>query len=261
MIHPTAIVSEKAKIGKNVEIGAYSIIGDEVELADNVKIMSHVCVDGFTYIGKGTKIFPFAAIGFIPQDLKFNGEKSRVIVGENNSIREYVTIHPGTKLGNMKTVIGNGNLLMIGVHIAHDCIIGNDVVLANNATLAGHVEIGDHAIIGGLSAVHQFVRIGHHAIIGGMTGVERDVIPYGAVKGERGHLYDINILGLKRANFAKDEIDSIRKAYQIIFFGNKILSENLSEAEKNLKNSFAVKEIVNFMRHKTNRSFCLPKGK
>ena len=261
MIHPTAIVSKKAKIGKNVEIGAYSVIGDDVELADDVKIMSHVCVDGVTYIGKGTKIFPFAAIGFIPQDLKFKGEKSRVIVGENNSIREYVTIHPGTEQGNMETVVGNNNLLMIGVHIAHDCILGNAIVMANNATLGGHVEVGDHAIIGGLSAVHQFVRIGHHAIIGGMTGVERDVIPYGAVKGERGHLYDINVLGLKRAEFSRDEIESIRKAYQMIFFGDKVLSENITETEKILKDSSGVKEIVNFMRHKTNRSFCLPKGK
>lgn len=261
MIHPTAVVSEKAKIGKDVEIGPYSVIGYGVELADGVKVMSHVCIDGNTCIGKNTVIFPFAAIGFIPQDLKFNGEESKIVIGESNTIREYVTIHPGTKFGNMKTVIGDNNLLMVGVHIAHDCIIGNDIVLANNATLAGHVEVGNSAIIGGLSAVHQFVRIGHNAIVGGMTGVERDVIPYGAVKGERGHLYDINVLGLKRANFSREEIDSIRKAYQMIFFGDKVLAVNVNEAEEKLGNSSGVKEIVNFMRHKTNRSFCLPKGK
>lgn len=261
MIHSTAIVSDRAKIGNNVEIGAYSVIGDSVEIADNVKVMCHVCVEGDTYIGEGTKIYPFAAIGFQPQDLKFHGEKSKVIIGKNNSIREYVTVHPGTEGGAMQTIIGDNNLLMIGVHVAHDCIVGNNTVLANNATLAGHVEVGDFAIIGGLSAVHQFVRIGHNAIIGGMTGVERDVIPFGAVKGERGHLYDVNVLGLKRANFSREEIVAIREAYQIIFFGDDILSENLNNAEKKLKNFGGVKEIVNFMRYKSSRSYCLPKGK
>jgi len=261
MIHSTAIISNKSKIGNNVEIGAYSVIGDGVEIADDVKIMSHVCIEGDTYIGQGTKIFPFAALGFQPQDLKFHGEKSTVIIGRNNSIREYVTIHPGTEGGAMQTVIGDNNLLMIGVHVAHDCIIGNNTVLANNVTLAGHVEIGDYAIIGGLSAIHQFVRVGHNAIIGGMTGVERDVIPFGAVKGERGHLYDVNVLGLKRANFSRKEIFAIREAYQIIFFGNDVLSENLNNAEKKLQNFDGVKEIVNFMRYKSSRSYCLPKGK
>ena len=261
MIHSTAIISDRAKIGSNVEIGPYSIIGDNVEIADNVKIMSHVCVDGDTYIGEGTQVFPFAAVGFCPQDLKFHGEKSRVIIGRNNLIREYVTIHPGTEGGVMRTVIGDNNLLMIGVHVAHDCIVGNNTVLANNVTLAGHVEVGDYAIIGGLSAVHQFVRIGHNAIIGGMTGIERDVIPFGAVKGERGHLYDINVLGLKRANYSREEIVALREAYQIIFFGDKILLENLEAAEKKLSNFDGVKEIVNFMRYKSNRSYCLPKGK
>ncbi len=261
MIHSTAIISDKAIIGNNVEIGAYSIIGDNVKIADNVKIMSHVCVEGDTYIGEGTQIFPFAAIGFRPQDLKFHGEKSKVIIGKNNSIREYVTVHPGTEGGTMQTVIGDNNLLMIGVHVAHDCIIGNNTVLANNVTLAGHVEIGDQAIIGGLSAVHQFVRIGHNAIIGGMTGVERDVIPFGAVKGERGHLYDVNILGLKRANFSREEILAIREAYEIIFLGDDVILENLNKAEKKLSNFESVKEIVSFMRYKSNRSYCLPKGK
>jgi len=261
MIHSTAIISSKAKIGNNVEIGAYSVVGDGVEIADDVKIMSHVCIEGDTYIGQGTKIFPFAAIGFQPQDLKFHGEKSKVIIGRNNSIREYVTIHPGTEGGAMQTVIGDNNLLMIGVHVAHDCIVGNNTVLANNVTLAGHVEVGDYAIIGGLSAVHQFVRVGHNAIIGGMTGIERDVIPFGAVKGERGHLYDVNVLGLKRANFSREEIVAIREAYQIIFFGNDILSENFNNAEKKLQNFGGVKEIVNFMRYKSSRSYCLPKGK
>ena len=260
MIHPTAIVSSNAKIAENVKIGAYSVIDGNVELAEGVEIMSHVCVGGDTYVGEETKIFPFAAIGFQPQDLKYNGEKSKVIIGKHNSIREYVTIHPGTEKGIMKTVIGDNNLLMVGVHVAHDCIIGNNTVLANNATLGGHVEIGNNVIIGGLAALHQFVRIGHHAVIGGMTGVERDVIPYGAVKGDRGHLYDINVLGLRRANFGREEIEAIREAYNMIFFGEKVLAENINDAEKKLQNSDGVKEIINFMRYKSHRSFCLPKG-
>lgn len=259
MIHSTAIVSSSAKIGQNVRIGAYSVIGDEVELCDNVEVMSHVCISGRTIIGEGTKVFPFAAIGFEPQDLKYHGEKSKVIIGKNNSIREYVTIHPGTEGGAMQTVVGDNNLLMIGVHIAHDCVIGNNTVLANNVTLAGHVVVGNDVIIGGLSAVHQFVRIGHNAIIGGMAGVERDVIPYGAVKGERGHLYDINVIGLRRAGINKSEIKALQDAYEIIFHGENNLIENLSQAEKILNYSQCANEIFKFMREKTNRSFCLAK--
>ncbi len=259
MIHQTAIISSSAKLGKNVKIGAYSIIGDDVVLDDNVEVMSHTCVDGRTFIGKGTKIFPFAAIGFCPQDLKYHGENSRLVIGENNSIREYVTIHPGTENDSMKTIIGNNNLFMIGVHVAHDCVIGNNVVLANNVTLAGHVKIGDSVIIGGLSAVHQFVRIGHNAIIGGMAGVERDVIPYGAVKGERGHLYDINIIGLKRNRVDNKEIKALQDAYKIIFHGSATILENLKKAEDLLKDSSYAREIFNFMREKSIRSFCLAK--
>ncbi|MBE6446877.1 MAG: acyl-ACP--UDP-N-acetylglucosamine O-acyltransferase [Alphaproteobacteria bacterium] len=260
MIHPTAIISPLAKIGKNVKIGPYSVIGDEVELCDDVEIFSHVCINGRTAIGNGTKVFPFAAIGFSPQDLKYNGEKSCVVVGKNNVIREYVTIHPGTEGGNMKTVIGDGNLLMIGVHVAHDCVIGDGAILANNATLAGHVAVGNHVIIGGLSAVHQFVRIGHHAIIGGMAGVERDVIPYGAVKGERGYLYDVNVVGLLRSGVDRSEIKALQAAYDMIFHGGKTLMENLKQAEEALKDSPYAKEIFNFMNEKSKRSFCQTKG-
>lgn len=261
MIHSTAIVSSSAKLGRNVKIGPYAVIGDKVELADDVEIMSHVCVDGRTYVGSGTKIYPFAAIGFPPQDLKFHGEDSEVIIGQNNSIREYVTVHPGTEGGAMKTVIGNNNLLMIGVHIAHDCIIGNNTVLANNVTLGGHVQIGDDAIIGGMSAIHQFVRIGQHAIVGGMSGVERDVIPYGAVKGERSHLYDINMIGILRSGIDRNEIRLLKEAYKMIFYNEKTLAESVLEAEAHFSDSATVQEIVKFMKEKTNRSFCLPKDR
>ncbi|MDR2067874.1 MAG: acyl-ACP--UDP-N-acetylglucosamine O-acyltransferase [Holosporaceae bacterium] len=259
MIHPSAVISPSAKIGKNVQIGPYSVIGDEVDLRDNVEILSHVCVDGRTVVGEGTKIFSFAAIGYPPQDLKYGGESSILIIGKNNSLREYVTIHPGTRGGIMKTVIGDNNLFMIGVHIAHDCVIGNNVIMGNNATLGGHVKIDDSVIIGGLSAVHQYVRIGRNAVIGGMSGVERDVIPYGAVKGERARLYGINLIGLKRSGVSRQEITKLRKAYDVIFSRVGTLNENLNALEQIVESSSYVNDIVKFMRGDANRSFCLPK--
>lgn len=260
MIHQTAIVSNKAHIGQDVNIGPYCIIGDDVKIGDGVELMSHVCISGDTTIGNGTKVFPFAAIGYRPQDLKYHGEKNRIIVGKNNSIREYVTIHPGTEGGISETIVGDDNLLMIGVHIAHDCVIGSHIVMGNNATLGGHVIVEDNVIIGGLAAVHQFVRIGAHAMIGGMSGVERDVIPFGAVKGERASLYDLNIIGMQRMNMPRSEILSMKKLYESIFFGNDTLEHNVEYAEKTLEseNAFA-KHIIDFMKSASHRSFCLPK--
>ncbi|MDR1551481.1 MAG: acyl-ACP--UDP-N-acetylglucosamine O-acyltransferase [Holosporaceae bacterium] len=259
MIHSTAIVSPSARIGKNVRIGPYSVIGDIVELEDDVEIMSHVCVSGHTRVGKGTRIFPFASIGYEPQDLKYKGEESQLIIGKRNTIREYVTVHPGTAEDSMKTVVGDDNLFMISVHIAHDCIIGNNIVMGNNATLGGHVKIGDNAIIGGMTAIHQRVRIGRLAVIGGMSGVEKDVIPYGAVKGDRAYLYDVNIVGLRRANVERKEILALKKAYETIFFGPKTLSENLTEAEQETSGASCVYHLLDFMKNGTNRSFCSPR--
>jgi UDP-N-acetylglucosamine acyltransferase len=258
LIHQTAIVSENAKIGSGVNIGPYSVIGDDVELEDNVEIMSHVCIGGCTTVGERTKIFPFATIGYQPQDLKYKGEKSRLIIGKNNSIREYVTMHPGTQDGAMLTSVGEGCLFMVGVHIAHDCVIGNNVVMGNNATLGGHVEIADDVIIGGLSAVHQYTRIGKGAIIGGMSGVERDVIPYANVKGERAHLAGLNMIGLKRANVDKGVIFTLKKAYELIFSSSDVLSNNLERTEKSFKDVPMIRDIVDFMRHKSDRSYCQP---
>jgi UDP-N-acetylglucosamine acyltransferase len=261
LIHQTAIVSPSAHLGKNVRVGPYSIIGDNVEIKDDVEIMSHVCIGGYTTVGEGTKIFPFASIGYIPQDLKYKGEKSTLIIGKNNVIREYVTMHPGTEGGIMKTVIGDNNLFMISVHIAHDCVIGNDIVMGNNSTLGGHVKVGDSTIIGGFVAVHQWVRIGCHAVIGGMSGVERDVIPYGAVKGERAHLYDINVIGLRRAGVQRQEIVALQKAYSTIFSKEGTISQNVQEVEKSLKGIPCVDCLIEFMKSDTDRSFCLPKEK
>lgn len=255
-IHPSAIVDKNAKIGENVEIGAFSIIGENVEIGDNTIVKSHCVIEGFTKIGKNNIIFPFVAIGQNPQDLKFNGEKSEIVIGDNNKIREYVTIHPGTKDDNLITKIGNNCLFMVSAHIAHDCIVGNNVILANNATLAGHVKVGDHAIIGGLSAVHQFVRIGHNAMIGGMSGVEHDVIPYATVTGERASLAGLNIIGLKRANFAREEIHALRAFYKELFEdkNDNNLSVKIKELTQKYNDKKLVQDIISFLNLESSRA-------
>ena len=199
MIHNTAIISEKSKIGNNVEIGPYSIIGPKVKIASNTKIHSHVSIIGDTSIGSGNEIFPFVSIGTPPQDLKYMGEKNSIVIGDNNKLREYVNINPGTEQGGGITIIGNNNLFMVYCHIAHDCKVSNNIVLANNVQVGGHVIIKDSAIIGGSCAIHQFSRIGESAMIGGMTGVLSDVIPFGLSLGNRNNLVGINLIGLRRA--------------------------------------------------------------
>lgn len=262
IIHQTAIVHPKAKIADSVEIGPYCTIGENVELADGVKIISHICIDGVTTIGENTKIFPFAAIGLDPQDLKYKGEKSRLVIGKNNRIREYVTIHPGTAGDRMETKIGDNCLFMVSSHVAHDCIIGNNVILANNATLAGHVEIGEFAIIGGLSAVHQFVRIGHHAIVGGMSGIDQDVIPYGSAMGDRANLAGLNLIGLKRRNFDRETINNLREAYRIIFLDDQeTLDKRIEEVENKFNSNQYIMEVVAFLKQDTSRAVCFPKGR
>lgn len=178
-IHPTAIIAKTAKLAKDVNVGPYCVIDGEVEIGEGTELKSHVAVSGRTKIGKHNTIFPFASLGHAPQDLKYKGEKSELVIGDHNTIREHVTMNPGTEGGGMLTKVGSHNLFMMSAHVAHDCMVGDHVILANNATLGGHVQVGDYAIIGGLSAVHQFVRIGMGAIIGGMSGVEHDVIPFG----------------------------------------------------------------------------------
>lgn len=261
-VHPTAIVDEKAQMGRNVKIGPYCTIGSNTVLHDNVELISHVCVDGIIEIGEGTKIFPFSSIGLIPQDKKFNGEKSRTVIGKNNVIREHVTIQPGTSGDIMETVIGDNNLLMVGTHVAHDCVLGNNIVMANNATLAGHVTVEDFAIIGGLSAVHQFSRIGAHSIIGGMSAVVGDVIPYGLVKGDRAYLEGLNIVGLKRRKFEKNEITNLMNFFKSIFESNdddKTLEERIKVAANDFSDSEAVQKVIKFLQNDSSRSLCLPK--
>ncbi|MEZ5691852.1 MAG: acyl-ACP--UDP-N-acetylglucosamine O-acyltransferase [Rickettsiales bacterium] len=259
-IHPTAIIADSAQIGDNAKIGAYCVIGDNVMIGDNCELISHVVINGITKIGSNCRIFPFTSIGFEPQDLKYKGEPSTLEIGDNNTIREYVTINTGTEGGGMKTVIGNNCLFMVGSHIAHDCILGNNIILANNATLAGHVEIGDFSIIGGLAAIHQFVKIGEHAVIGGMSGVEHDVIPYGSVIGERANLAGLNLVGLKRRGFDRETIHALRGAYKMIFDSNETtLADRSRQAENVYKGIDAVKNIISFINNKGSRSLCIPK--
>lgn len=260
LIHPTAIVNDGAKLGNNVSIGAFCVIGAEVKLGDNVRLHSHVVVEGNTTIGDGTEIFPFASIGHIPQDLKFHGEKSRLEIGKNNIIREHVTMNPGTEGGGLLTKIGDNCLFMMASHVAHDCHVGNNVIMANNATIAGHVHVGDFAIIGGLSAVHQFVRIGHHAMIGGMSGIENDIIPYGQANGERATLAGLNLVGLKRRGFSREDIHALRSAYKMLFAPEGTLAKRVENVGGIFKDNSAVMEVLGFMQADGARALCQPKN-
>jgi UDP-N-acetylglucosamine acyltransferase len=260
-IHKTAIIETGAKIGDNVSVGPYSIVGPNVELCNGVELLSHVVIWGNTTVGANSQIFPFSSIGFQPQDMKYKGETSRLIIGENNVIREHVTMNPGTEGGGLTTCIGDNCLFMVGAHVAHDCQVGDNVVLVNNATLAGHVSIDEWAIIGGLSAIHQFVRIGKHAMIGGKTGVAEDVIPYGSVIGNRARLSGLNIVGLKRRGFSREDIHNLRKAYRLIFAEEGTLSERILDVAELFPNTEAVSDILDFITADSSRSICQPKLK
>jgi UDP-N-acetylglucosamine acyltransferase len=257
-IHPTAVVEDGAQIGDNVTIGPFCMVGGEVVLEAGVDLHSHVVVAGRTCIGANSKVFPFAAIGLAPQDLKYQGEPSQLIIGCNNIIREHVTMNPGTEGGGMVTRIGNNCLFMVGSHVAHDCDIGDNVILVNNATLAGHVQVGEWAILGGLSAVHQYVRIGRHAMVGGMSGVESDVIPYGSVVGNRARLSGLNVVGLKRRNFTRDTIHTLRNAYRLLFAQEGTLAERIDAVAQLFVDTEPVMEIVNFIRVDATRAICQP---
>ena len=256
MIHSTAIIDSKAKIGKNVQIGPYSIIGPNVEIGDNTIVQSHVSILANTIIGKDNKIYPFVSINE-PQDLKYKGEPTNLIIGNNNRIREYVSINPGTVGGGGKTVIGNNCLFMVSSHIAHDCQLGNNVIVANNVAIAGHAIIDDHVIIGGNSAVQQFTRIGKMAMIGGMTGVLHDVIPYGLSMGNRNSLQGLNLIGFRRAKFDNKDILVLSDAYKEIF-ATKNLTDNLIKLNGSFKDNPLVKEVLEFITKDKKRSICTP---
>lgn len=258
-IHPTAIIGDTVTLAENVSVGPYCVIQGNVTIGEGTTLISHVSISGHTTIGKHCTIYPFASLGHAPQDLKFKGEKSRLEIGDYVTIREHVTMNPGTENGGLLTKVGNHCLFMVGTHVAHDCMVENNVILANNATLAGHVTVGEHAIIGGLAAIHQFVRIGRHAIIGGMSGVEHDVIPYGSVIGERANLAGLNLVGLKRRNYKRDTIHALRGAYKQLFEGVGTLADRAHKVRQQYTDINEVQEMVKFIEEKSSRSLCVPK--
>ena len=257
MIHNTAIIDKRAKISSNVNIGPYSIIGPEVEIEENTIIHSHVNLEGNTKIGKNNQIFPFSSIGTPPQDLKYKGEKNKLIIGDNNRFREYVNINPGTEKGGGLTRIGDNNLFMVYCHVAHDCNISNNIVLANNVQVGGHVIIEKNAVVGGSCAIHQFSRIGESAMIGGMTGVLSDVIPFGLSMGNRNNLMGLNLIGLRRSKVSNENIKKIQTMYEIVF-KSKNFRENIDSLDLNLKNNEFIKKIINFINSDKKRPISLP---
>ncbi len=259
-IHPTAVIDPAASIADDVTIGPFCVVGPHVTLGKGVTLRSHVVIDGRTSVGAGTEFHPFASIGSPPQDLKFSGEPSSVEIGENNQIREYVTINPGTEGGGMVTRIGSNCLLMIGAHVAHDCQVGDHVILANNVAIAGHVIVGDHAILGGMSAVHQFVRIGAHAMIGGMSAIENDVIPFGLAVGERATLAGLNLVGLDRRGFPRDQVNELRQAFKIMFSGEGTLADRLATVRQSHGGNELVTTVLAFIDAESSRALCQPKS-
>lgn len=258
-IHPSAVVDPAARVGEGTRIGPFCVVGPDVELDDGVELKSHVVVTGCTRVGSGTVIYPFASVGERPQDLKYRGEASRLVIGRNVTIREHATLNTGTEGGGMETRIGDDCLIMIGAHVAHDCQLGVGVILSNHTAVAGHVVVGDHARFGGHAASHQFVRIGHHAMIGGMTAVDQDVIPYGLVVGPRGYLAGLNLVGLRRQGVDRDDIHALRNAYRILFDETGEMSQRMAEVEERYGMSASVRDLLDFVRHESGRKILKPK--
>jgi UDP-N-acetylglucosamine acyltransferase len=257
-LHPTAIVHDGAKLGADVEIGPYSIVGAHVTLGDGVRLQSHVIIEGETEIGEGCVVHPFANLGGPPQHSAHKGELTRLVIGARNMIREHVTMHTGTVSGRGVTVVGSDGLFMAGSHVAHDCIVGNNVVLANCATLGGHVQMADFVFMGGLAAAHQFSRIGRYSFIGGLAAVTKDVIPFGSVWGNHAHLEGLNLVGLRRRGFSREQINQLRVAFRLLFADEGTFQERLADVAETYAASPEVMEIVNFIQADANRPLCLP---
>jgi UDP-N-acetylglucosamine acyltransferase len=260
MVHDTSIVHPGAAIEPGVSIGPYCVVGPHAHLGEGTVLHSHVVVEGRTTLGAKCQVFPFASLGHAPQDRKYVGEPSAVIVGHNTIIREYVTIQPGTSGGIMKTTVGSDCLLMASTHVAHDCQVGDGVIMANNATLGGHVTVGDNVVLGGMCAVHQFVRIGEGAMVAGMTGISEDVIPYGRVGPEHNVLSGLNLVGLRRSGAPSADIQKLRAAHEHLFEGpQRRLEERLQDLPSELTSSPLVQAMVSFLNSNQKRPLCLPR--
>ncbi len=258
-IHPSAVVEPGAKLGNDVVIGPFSLVGEDVELSDGVELLSHAVVTGRTKVGEQTRIFPFASVGHQPQDLKYAGEPSQLTIGAECKIREGVTINPGTKGGGMETVIGDRCAFLANSHVGHDCHVGDDVIFSNNVMLAGHCHVGNFAILGGGAAIIQFARIGPHAFVGGMSGLENDLIPYGMALGNRAYLSGLNIIGLQRRGFSREDIHDLRRAYRLLFAAEGTLQERMADVEEEFGRHPIVVEIIEFIREGGKRALCMPK--
>ena len=252
-VHPTAVVEPGAELGEGVSIGPYCIIGKHVKIGKGTVCQSHVNIAGHTAIGENCTISPFSSLGTVPQHLKYEGEPTCLEIGDNNTIREHVTMNIGTVGDCGITRVGSNGLFMIGVHVAHDCQIGDDVILANNTALAGHVKVDSHVYIGGLCAVHQFVRIGSYAMLGTMSCVVNDVIPYGMVKGERAELHGLNLVGMRRAGFSKDDIYNLRQAYKMLFVKNGTFSDRLANTKSVFSGNNKVQKLLQFIEGASSR--------
>jgi UDP-N-acetylglucosamine acyltransferase len=259
-IHPTAIVEPGATLGEGVKVGPYSIVGAETTLGDGVELISHAIVVGRTNLGARSKVFPFASVGHRPQDLKYAGEPSTLEIGADTTIREHVTINPGTAGGGMITRIGDRCLIMIGVHVGHDCHIGSNVILSNNVTFAGHCQVDDHVVMSGYSGATQFVHIGAHAFVGGLTKVEKDVIPYGTVVGNPAELSGLNLVGLKRRGFDREAIHRLRAAYRMIFSSEGTLRERVEDASALFPEDELVQDVVRFIAEAKDRPLTFPRN-
>jgi UDP-N-acetylglucosamine acyltransferase len=254
-IHPTAIIAPDAQLEEGVEVGPYSIIRADVKIGKNTIIGPHTVIDNYTHIGEGCNIFHFCSIGAPPQDLKFGGEKTRVVIGNFNTIREYVSIHRGTSAGSGMTIVGDNNLLMAYVHIAHDCKLDNNIIISNSTGLAGHVHIEDNAIISPLCGVHQFCRIGAHCMVGGASAVSKDVPPYTLAQGNHAKLFGLNIIGLKRRNFSEKSIKAITEAYRIVFRSSLLLDAAIKKVEAEVEDLPEVRNFIKFIKE-SERGIC-----
>jgi UDP-N-acetylglucosamine acyltransferase len=258
-IHPTAILEPGARLGVGVRIGPYCTVGGEVELGAGCELVSHVAIAGRTRIGPDTRIFPFASIGHQPQDLKYKGEASTLVVGARCIIREGVTMNPGTTGGGMLTTVGDECAFLANSHVGHDCRVGHHVIFSNNVMLAGHCTVGDYAILGGGAAVIQFARVGAHSFLGGMSGLENDLIPYGMALGNRAHLSGLNIVGLQRRGFSREDVHSLRRAYRLLFADEGTLMERVDDVAEEYSKHPIVQEIVAFIRAGGKRALCTPR--
>lgn len=257
-IHPTAIVAKGAELAAGVSVGPFCVIGDRVRLGAGTQLLSHVVIEGRTELGAGNTVHPFSVLGGPPQHTAYAGEDTQLVIGDDNIIREHVTMNLGTARGGGQTRVGSNGFFMIESHVGHDCVVGDHVILTKQATLGGHCLIGDYVIVGGLAAVHQFTRVGRHAMIGGLAAVVKDVIPYGSVWGNHAHLEGLNLVGLKRRGFSRESINTLRAAYRLLFADEGTFQERLADTVETYSSSPEVMEIIDFIRADANRSLCLP---